>query len=88
MVEIDASSYAVGANLSQRDANEKFLPIQCDSRTLNKAEWSDSVSEHEALEVLLALKEFCMYMLSSVQFHFLTDHQALKNIFLWNYAPH
>ncbi len=39
------------------------------------------MSEREALAVVLALKKFRPYLLSSMKFKLITDHAALENAF-------
>ncbi len=80
IVATDASSYAVGAVLSQLDNDGREHPVQFASRCLSPAERNYSTFEREALAVVLAFKKFRPFLLSNkVTLH--TDHQALQHTF-------
>ena len=68
VVETNASSVALGAVLSQKDARGSLHPVQFASRTMNVTERNYSVSEKEALAVIFALKKFRVYLLSNIPF--------------------
>lgn len=71
----DASDFAVGAVLSQGEAqNDK--PIHFASRTLSHAEEKYSVPEKEMLAIYWALQTFRNYLYGT-KFKILTDHQPL-----------
>jgi hypothetical protein len=76
----DASSYAVGAILSQMDKKqEQDFPVADASRTLNSTERNYSVFERELVAIVWALGHsyaYC-YMASSVIF---TDHKPLTSL--------
>lgn len=48
---------------------------------MNPAGRNYSACEREALAVIFALKRFCVYLLSTLAFKLITDHQALKDAF-------
>jgi transposase InsO family protein len=76
----DASSYAIGAILSQLDEEqEQDFPVAYASRTLNSAERNYSVFEKELLAIVWALGHFhaYCYMASIVIF---TDHKPLVSL--------
>ena len=68
----DASDYAMGAVLGQR--NEKIFKA---SKTFNEAQENYSTTEKEMLEIVFACEKFRPYILGShVVIH--TDHAAIK----------
>ena len=75
----DASQYAVGAVLSQKENN--FLrPISFTSRTLNKAELNYSTIEKELLAIVWSTKHFRPYLYGR-KFIIETDHKPLQWLF-------
>lgn len=68
----DASNYAIGAVLSQKDK-----PISFISRTLNKAEEHYATNEKEMLAIIWALNSFRNYLYGSRKVIIRTDHQPL-----------
>ena len=76
-LQCDASDYAVGAILSQKDNQDKLRPIQYWSKKMNSAELNYSATEKEALAVFLSFKKFEQYLLLNTT-HILTDAAALK----------
>ena len=75
----DASDYAIGAVLGQR---QDKLPsvIYYASKTFNDAQLNYSTTEKELLAVVFALDKFRSYLLGSKVVIF-TDHAALKYLF-------
>ena len=84
IVETDASCLSLGAVLAQKKEDGKVHPIQYASRTMTDAEKKYSTCEREALAVIFALKKFRVYLLSSIPFTIITDHQALRYTFQKN----
>ena len=74
-VQTDASSYALGAVLTQNLDGEEH-PIAYASQTLTKAERNYTVTEKECLAVLWAVKKYRGYLLGE-QFVVITDHSSL-----------
>ncbi|GKE28570.1 reverse transcriptase domain-containing protein, partial [Tanacetum coccineum] len=75
----DASDFAVGAVLGQKDG-KKFHPIYFASKTLNPAQQKYTVTEKELMAVVFAFDKFRSYLiLSKTIVH--TDHSALKHLF-------
>ncbi|GJY59050.1 reverse transcriptase domain-containing protein [Tanacetum coccineum] len=75
----DASDYAVGAVLGQRD-EKHFRPIHFASKTLNRAQQNYTVTEKELLAVVFAFDKFRSYLVLSKTVVF-TDHSAIKYLF-------
>lgn len=76
-VHTDASSFGVGAMLSQTiDGIEH--PIAYMSRSLTKQERNYSTTEREALAVLSALEYWRCYLENGKSFKVYTDHSSLK----------
>jgi hypothetical protein len=75
----DASDFAVGAVLGQREG-EHFRPIYFASKTLNNAQQNYTVTEKELLAVVFAFDKFRSYLVLSKTIVF-TDHSALKYLF-------
>lgn len=76
-VHTDASSYGIGAMLTQT-VNGKEHPIAYMSRSLSAAEKNYSITERETLAVLIALEHWRCYLDNGNTFVVYTDHSALK----------
>ncbi|GJS45694.1 reverse transcriptase domain-containing protein [Tanacetum coccineum] len=75
----DASDFAVGAILGQKDG-KNFHPIYFASKNLNSAQQKYIVTEKELMAVVFAFDKFRSYLiLSKTIVH--TDHSALKHLF-------
>ncbi|GJZ30845.1 reverse transcriptase domain-containing protein [Tanacetum coccineum] len=75
----DASDFAVGAVLGQKDG-KNFHPIYFAGKTLNPAQQKYTVTEKELMVVVFAFDKFRSYLiLSKTIVH--TNHSALKNLF-------
>ncbi|GJW07283.1 reverse transcriptase domain-containing protein [Tanacetum coccineum] len=75
----DASDFAVGAVLGQKDG-KNFHPIYFASKTLNPAQQKYTVTEKELMAVVFTFDKFrsCL-ILSKTIVH--TDHSALRHLF-------
>ena len=72
----DASDYAIGAVLGQREDKKAFV-IYYASKTLDSAQANYTTTEKEFLAVIFALENFRSYIVGSPVTIF-TDHAALK----------
>ncbi|GKD86629.1 reverse transcriptase domain-containing protein [Tanacetum coccineum] len=75
----DASDFAVGAVLGQKDG-KNYHPIYFASKTLNPAQQKYTVTEKELMAVVFAFDKFrsCL-IFSKIIVH--TDHSALRHLF-------
>ncbi|EXX71174.1 gag-pol fusion protein [Rhizophagus irregularis DAOM 197198w] len=76
----DASTFGLGAILSQLDEDGNDRVIAYASRTCNKAESNYSATELECLAVIWAVKHFHAYIYGQ-RFKLVTDHAALCHLF-------
>jgi hypothetical protein len=76
-VHTDASSYGIGAMLTQT-IEGKERPIAYMSKSLSDAERNYSITEREALAVLTALEHWLCYLDNGRTFTVYTDHSALQ----------
>ena len=72
----DASDYAIGAVLGQREVKKAFM-IYYASKTLDFSQSNYTTKEKEFLAVVFALEKFRSYIVGSPVTIF-TDHAALK----------
>nr|GEX94825.1 DNA-directed DNA polymerase [Tanacetum cinerariifolium] len=75
----DASDFAVGAVLGQREGKH-FRPIHFASKTLNNAQQNYTIIEKELLAAVFTFDKFRSYLVLSKTVVF-TDHSALKYLF-------
>ena len=73
----DASGFALGAILSQKDENGKEYVCGYISRLLKGAEVHYGITEKECLAVVWAIKYYRIYLYGT-KFEVITDHVALK----------
>ena len=83
-IEVDASGYATGAILSQKQDNGKFHPIAYHSESMSDAERNYEIYDKEMLAIIRALQAWRHYLegLPS-KFDILSDH---KNLEYWRVA--
>ncbi|QRW23854.1 Transposon Tf2-12 polyprotein [Rhizoctonia solani] len=79
-VECDASNYATGAILSQRNPEGKLAPVAYLSKSLSPAEKNYDIFDKELLAVIRAFKEW-RHLLegSELPVQVLTDHKNLEH---------
>lgn len=75
----DASDFAVGAVLGQKDGKH-FHPIYFASKTLNAAQQNYTVTKKELMAVVFSFEKFRAYLVISKTVVY-TDHSALKYLF-------
>jgi hypothetical protein len=75
MLHTDASGFAIGAILSQRDENGEYVCSYA-SRILRGAELHYGITEKECLAVVFGVKQFRIYLYGT-KFEIITDHSAL-----------
>ena len=73
----DASGYALGAILAQKDEDKNEYVCAYASRILNKHEMNYTISEKECLAVMFGIKQFRIYLNNGIKFKIITDHSAL-----------
>ncbi len=78
-VETDASRYALGGVLYQRDGNDNKKPIAYASRVLSKTERRYSASEREMLAIYHWVRYWRSYLWGTT-FKVSTDHSPLRGI--------
>lgn len=75
-METDTSASAVGISLAHKQ-NGLVKPVQYAIRALNSAERNYYACDMEEWAVILPLRNFRIYLLSSQPFELITDLQAL-----------
>ena len=76
-VHVDASNFAIGSVLSQKNEEGHDRPIYFSSRQLSGAEKNYSVTELEGLGMVYSIQKYRHYPLG-YKFTFHIDHDALK----------
>ena len=77
-VESDASDYATGAVLRQKDSNGEWHPVAYLSQTLNPAEQNYQIYDKEMLGIIRALKSWKHYLSGTPDpVQILSDHKNL-----------
>ena len=84
VLEVDASDYAVGGVLSQKDAEGNLRPVAFFSRKLEgspgKGQMGWSVREKETYAIVLTLQKFRSWLASSlIEVLVVTDHKSLQH---------
>ena len=76
VLDVDASDFALGAELSQADENGDLRPIYYASKHLEKSERNYSATAREALAAVFGCEYFRQY-LQGAKFKLRTDHNPL-----------
>ena len=78
MVECDASDFAIGAVLSQKQ-NGKWHPVAFLSKAMNETERNYEIYDKELLAIMTALNDWRQYLLGAkYPFEIWTDHKNLE----------
>jgi hypothetical protein len=78
-VHTDASDFAVGAVLSQRDDTGELRPIGFVSEKLNDVQYRWSVYDKELYSIVVALKHWRMHLMYAKHpVHVMNDHASLR----------
>ena len=80
-IEVEASAFATGAVLIQRDSNGDKHPTAYYSKSLNPTEQNYHVSDQEFLAIIRALKEWRHYLEGSP--HSITIWSDHENLTRW-----
>ena len=75
----DASGYAIGGVLMQRNSEGHLQPIEYYSRSLSASEFNYSTFEKECLAILVCVKKFHIHLACGA-FTIYTDHRALASL--------
>jgi len=76
ILDCDASGLAIGAVLSQEQADGSVRPIAYDSKTLSRSERNYTITKKELLAAVTFIEKWSYYLLGN-KFLVRTDHQAL-----------
>ena len=80
LVQVDASSFGLGAILSHVDEGGKEYPVYYASRTLSAPERNYPQIEKEGLAIVYAVKKFHQFLYGN-KFYLYTDHKPLLGLF-------
>jgi RNase H-like domain found in reverse transcriptase/Reverse transcriptase (RNA-dependent DNA polymerase)/Integrase zinc binding domain/Chromo (CHRromatin Organisation MOdifier) domain len=78
VVETDASDYAIGACLSQKDTDGRLHPVAFYSRKMSPAEKNYDIHDKELLAIVMAFQEWRVYLEGpKYEVKVFTDHKNL-----------
>jgi RNase H-like domain found in reverse transcriptase/Reverse transcriptase (RNA-dependent DNA polymerase)/Integrase zinc binding domain len=80
VVSTDASGFALGAVLLQRDKSGDLKPCAYMAKTLNTAQRQYPVYDQELLGIVCALTEWRHYLEGCASFQVITDHATLAHL--------
>jgi len=79
IIETDASDFAIGAVLSQKDEEVRLHPVAFHSRKFQPAEINYEIHDKELLAIVDAFKHWCQYCKGATnQIQLFSDHQNLE----------
>ncbi len=80
-MEVDASSFAIGATLSQQDERQRWHPIAYFLETLSEAERNYDIYDRELFTIVKSLRHWRVY-LAGVP-HQIVIHTDHANLLYW-----
>jgi len=80
-LEVDASSFAIGATLNQQDERKRWHPVAFYSETLSEAERNYDVYDRELLAIVKSLKHWRVYLAGAP--HQIIIHTDHANLLYW-----
>ncbi len=80
-LEVDASSFAIGATLSQQDEWQRWHPVAFYSETLSEAERNYDVYDRELLAIVKSLRHWRVYLAGAP--HQIIIHTDHANLLYW-----
>ena len=83
-IETDASDFALGSVLSQKDEDGRFHPVAYYSRSFTPAERNYDIHDKELLAVVASFREWRPWLAGARQILVHTDHRNLEYFFARN----
>ena len=80
-MEVDASSFAIGATLSQQDELQRWHPVAYFSETLSEAERNYDIYDQELLAIVKSLRHWQTYLTGAP--HQIVIHTDHANLLYW-----
>ncbi len=80
-MEVDASSFAIGATLSQEDESHRWHPVAYFSETLSEAERNYNIYDRELLAIIKSLRHWRTYLVGTP--HQTIIHTDHANLLYW-----
>src|SRR6266571_3057338 len=80
-LEVDTSSFAIGATLSQQDEQQRWHPVAYFSKTLSEAERNYDIYDRELLAIVKSLKHWRVYLAGAP--HQIVIHTDHANMLYW-----
>jgi len=80
-LEVDASNYAIGATLNQKDELERWHPVAYYSTTLSETERNYDIYDKELLAVVKSLRHWRTYLAGAP--HQIVIHTDHSNLLYW-----
>ncbi len=80
-LEVDTSSFAIGATLSQQDEQQRWHPVAYFSETLSEAEQNYNIYDQELLAIVKSLRHWRVYLAGAP--HQIVIHTDHANLLYW-----